>query len=315
MEPLGSQSCRVRAGIMLTFDDFDAWGDAVGGARLQMVCDAIETPVWTLCILDLGGVILQLASEGGGNLCYGVATHAGPTLFVPLTHPREHVANGVPLDGDSLLDIPRGADFSIRVNRRAHEWCSIALPEGRRHAARAAGARVVRRPGVVPGLKRLAREIAANLHDRPAGSAAHRAAGRELTAAAEACLEDAAAPVPRSAVGRPRLDRVAIIRRAMEAIEASASLPTAADLAQRIGVNDRTLLRSFQETFGVPSKKYLMLRELHAVRRVLASGAAGHATVGHVLVAHGILEFGRFAGRYRDHFGELPSQTLQRARS
>lgn len=300
---------------MLTFNDFDAWGDAVSGAQLRLVCDVVETPSWTLGILDLGGVILQVASEGGGNLCYGGNTHTGPTLFVPLTHAREQVVNGVPLDDHSLFAIPRGADFSIRVSRRAHEWCSIALPESRRVAIASGSARVVCRPGAVRALARLSREIAANLLDRPAGSAAHRAAGRELAAAAETCLGEAAAPVPRSAGGRPRIDRAVIIRRAMEVIEASAALPTASDMALRIGVNDRTLLRSFQETFGVPPKKYLMLRELHAVRRVLLAGAAGRATVADVLVTHGIWEFGRFAGRYRDHFGELPSQTLLRARA
>ena len=300
---------------MLTFDNFDAWGDAVSGAHLRLVCDIVETPAWTLGILDLGGVILQMASEGGGNLCYGGNTHSGPTLFVPLSHAREHVANGVPLDDDSLLFIPCGADFSIRVRRRAHEWCSIALPESRHGMAGAASARVVCRPGVVRGLGRLAREIAASLLDRPAGTAAHRAAGRELAAAAEACLDGMPAPAPRPAIGRPRLDRTAIVRRAMDVIDASPSLPTASGIAQRIGVNDRTLLRTFQETFGVPPKTYLMLRELHAVRRVLSSGAAGHATVAEVLVGHGIWEFGRFAGRYRAHFGELPSQTLLRARA
>jgi AraC family ethanolamine operon transcriptional activator len=181
--------------------------------------------------------------------------------------------------------------------------------------AGAASARVVCRPGVVRGLGRLAREIAASLLDRPAGTAAHRAAGRELAAAAESCLDGMPAPAPRPAIGRPRLDRTAIVRRAMDVIDASPSLPTASGIAQRIGVNDRTLLRTFQETFGVPPTKYLMLRELHAVRRVLSSGAAGHATVAEVLVGHGIWEFGRFAGRYRAHFGELPSQTLLRARA
>ena len=100
---------------------------------------------------------------------------------------------------------------------------------------------------------------------------AFRAAGRELAAAAEACLDGMPAPAPRPAIGRPRLDRTAIVRRAMDVIDASQSRPTASGIAQRIGVNDRTLLRTFQETFGVPPKKYLMLRELHAVRRVLSS--------------------------------------------
>jgi AraC family ethanolamine operon transcriptional activator len=57
-----------------------------------------------------------------------------------------------------------------------------------------------------------------------------------------------------------------------------------------------------------------MLRELHRIRRILAGGAAGDATVAEVLARHGIWEFGRFAGRYRRQFGELPAKTLRRGR-
>ena len=57
-----------------------------------------------------------------------------------------------------------------------------------------------------------------------------------------------------------------------------------------------------------------MLRELHEVRRALRSGSPADATVTEVLVRHGIWEFGRFAARYLRHFGELPSETLRRAR-
>ena len=115
---------------MISFDDFDAWGEAVSGASLRLVCDAVEVPRWTLGILDLGGVVLQMATEGGGNLCYGVNAHAGPLLFVPLSHAAGHVVNGVRLDEESLFAIPRGADFSIHDRHRAHAWCSIALPDG-----------------------------------------------------------------------------------------------------------------------------------------------------------------------------------------
>jgi AraC family ethanolamine operon transcriptional activator len=300
---------------VITFTDFDAWGEAVSGASLRLACDAVDTPVWTLGIVDLGGVVLQVASEGGGNLCYGANTHAGPTLFVPLTLPREHVVNGEPLDDDSLLAIPRGADFSIRVRRRAHAWCSIALePDvGIAGAPTATSARVVCRPGAARRLRRLAGAIAASLLDTPAGTAAHRAAGVQLTTAAASCL--APAQSPRPAPGRPRLSRGDIVRRAMEAIDSATTSPTATEVARHAGVNGRMLLRTFQETFGVPPKRYLMLHELHRVRRVLNAGAPDHATMADVLVQHGIWEFGRFAGRYRRHFGELPSDTLKRSRA
>ena len=59
-------------------------------------------------------------------------------------------------------------------------------------------------------------------------------------------------------------------------------------------------------------KRYLMLRELHAIRSALRRATSSEATVTDVLSSHGIWEFGRFATRYRRQFGELPSETLRR---
>lgn len=299
---------------MWSFDDFDAWGQAVSGAHLRLACDGIEKPIWTLGITDLDGIILQVASEGGGNVCYGANTHAGPTLFVPLTHAAEHVVNGVALDDASLFAIPRGGDFSIRVRRRAHAWCSIALPAETpiASATRRGSERVTCRPGTVPRLRQLVHEISTALHDMPRTTAAHRAAGVALEAAAVDCV---AAPLPpRIVQGRPRRDRDIVIRRAMAAIEVASVLPTAAELARLVGVNDRTLLRIFREAFGLPPKRYLLLRQLHRIRQILIRGAAADETVANILTRHGIWEFGRFAGRYRRHFGEPPSETLRRSR-
>lgn len=296
---------------MWQFDDFDAWGDAVSGANLRLTCDGVEQRQWTLGIIDLDGVVVQLAAEGGGNICYGGSVHGGPQLFVPLTHAGEHVANGVPLDDDSLLAIPQGTDFWIRVRRRAHSWCSVALPA--EMPAPATSGRLVCGRDAVGRLRRIVGDIAASLLDRPGVTPAHEAARREILAAAADCLQ--AHVAPETAVGRPRIDRREIVRRAMAAIDSAATVPTAADLARDVGVTDRTLLRTFQEVFGLPPKRYLLLRELHAVRRGLRDAAASQTTVADVLVRHGIWEFGRFAGRYYRHFGELPSQTLSRARA
>jgi AraC family ethanolamine operon transcriptional activator len=300
---------------MMSFDDFDAWGDAVSGAHLRLTCDSVERRNWTLGILDLGGVVLQVAAEGGGNLCYGANIHSGPIFFVPLTRAAEHVVNGVGLDEDSLFAIPRGADFSIRVRRRAHAWCSIALPADAPIAVEttSGSAGLACRPGSVGGLRRLVNRITATLLERPPGTAAHRAAGTDLVAALAACLP--AAPPARPVTGRPRLDRTAIIRRSMETIEAAPTMPKAAELARQVGVTDRTLLRTFRETYDMPPKRYLMLRELHLIRRMLAGCPPGDTTVADVLTRQGIWEFGRFAGRYREHIGELPSATLARARA
>lgn len=300
---------------MIAFDDFDAWADAISGAHLRLVCDAVETPRWTLGVVPLGNVLLQVAEEGGGNLCYGANTHPGPTVFLPLTHAGAHVVNAEQLDDDALFIIPHEADFRIQVRRHAHAWCSIALPMDCPIATSAlpVSGRVACHPGAVPRLRNLVQRIAGALMDRPAESEAHRAAGLDLVAAVTACLP---APQPaRSITGRPRLDRAAIVRDAMAVIEAAATPPTARSLAARIDVTERTLLRAFRETYGVPPKQYLMFRTLHVVRRVLRAGAPLDQTVADVLTRHGIWEFGRFAARYRRQFGELPSETLRRARA
>ncbi len=101
----------------------------------------------------------------------------------------------------------------------------------------------------------------------------------------------------------------------MALIDAAATVPTAKELAQHAGVTDRTLLRTFQETYGVPPKKYLMLRELHVMRRALQAEANRDTTVADVLTRHGIWEFGRFAARYQKQFGERPSETLRHAQA
>ena len=310
------RACSVDRGpifswAMRCFDDFDAWGAAVSGASLRLACDGIETRKWSIGFTDLGGVRLQVASEGGGNICYGANAHEGTILFVPLTHADEHVVNGQALDDDSLLAIPRGADFRIHVRRRAHAWCSIALPCDQELPA-GSSARIVGSGAAVPRLKRLVQGIAGSLLERPDGTAAHRRAGRELVAAAVACLP--AIKTPDARVGRPRLDRGQIIRQSMEVIEAAETMPTAVELAREVGVTGRTLLRTFREQFGVPPKRYLLLCELHAVRRSLHGADADDATVADVLTRHGIWEFGRFADRYRRQFGEFPSETLRRVK-
>jgi AraC family ethanolamine operon transcriptional activator len=297
------------------FRDYDAWGDAISGASLRLACDAVETNLWTLDRIDLGGVALQVATEGGGSLCYGGNTQTGALFFVPLTRANEQVVNGESLDNESLFVIPSGADFRIRVRRRAHSWCAIHFPSDVMEPLTpgTVSNRIACRPGAVPRLTQIVTEIAAALLSLPSDTAAHSAAGRDLVDAAAACLS---VPAPsRAAQGRPRLNRAEIIRNAMSVIEASPTMPTAKELASHVGVTDRTLLRTFQEAYGVPPKRYLMLRELHHIRRILRASTTHDATVTDVLSRNGIWEFGRFAARYRRQFGELPSETVRRVRA
>lgn len=303
---------------MLFFDDFDAWSDTIRGADLGLVCDGVEVRSWRLATRGLGRVVVQTAFEGGGNLCVGANTWGGPILFMPLTHGGHHVVNCRPLGADSLLLIPPGADFRIQVRRRSHEWCSLALPpefplaDGCGGRDLAAASRVVR---VAPsGLDRLRRLVERTSRD-PAldgpHTPAHEAASSELIAAAAACLGQAVAePAP---LGRPKIDRAAIVRGAVGLLEEGrVPRPSVVDIARHCGVNERTLGRAFHDTFGVSPLTYSRLWLLHRVRRKLRDAHPDETTVAAILTAHGIWDFGRFAALYRRQFGEAPADTLRR---
>jgi AraC family ethanolamine operon transcriptional activator len=111
--------------------------------------------------------------------------------------------------------------------------------------------------------------------------------------------------------GRPKLSRSEIIRRTEGILEDRdhVSIPELATAAQ---VPERTLRKAFNEYFGVSPTRYLQLRNLHAIYRALRVAEPDETSVSQVFIAHGEWEFGRVAGRYRQLFGELPSETLRR---
>jgi AraC family ethanolamine operon transcriptional activator len=88
---------------------------------------------------------------------------------------------------------------------------------------------------------------------------------------------------------------------------------TVAELSRMAGVSERTLRAAFHDTVGLSPKRYAIAQRLQAARAALATAAAGTTTVTDVAMTYGFFELGRFAGRYRSAFGEVPSQTLHHA--
>jgi AraC-like DNA-binding protein len=78
-----------------------------------------------------------------------------------------------------------------------------------------------------------------------------------------------------------------------------------------LGVSDRSLRRGCEQQFGMSPMSYLRLRRMQSVHRILRCGAPETLRVSDVAKRYGFRNPGRFAGTYRDLFGELPSWTLR----
>ena len=84
------------------------------------------------------------------------------------------------------------------------------------------------------------------------------------------------------------------------------------EICTAVGATERTLRVCCEEHLGVSPKRYLLLRRMHLARRDLRERAPTATTVTEIAARYGFWEFGRFAGKYKSLFGELPSTTLAR---
>jgi len=104
------------------------------------------------------------------------------------------------------------------------------------------------------------------------------------------------------------------IRKAEEVIHGVGPEPLRIrDLCSASGASWRTLDYAFQEKYGIPVKRYLTIQRLNGVRRDLLR-CDDRTTVSGVAARWNFWHMGELAARYRQLFGELPSETLKRAR-
>lgn len=117
-------------------------------------------------------------------------------------------------------------------------------------------------------------------------------------------------PRPVTGMIRARAGHRAFVQ-ALDLIHAHADdLLTTEGLAQVVGTSTRSLQRLFQAKLGLSPMAYLDLYRMHMIRAdLLARDSAGRGRVSRAALRWGMTEFGRFAVRYRLHFGESPSST------
>jgi AraC family ethanolamine operon transcriptional activator len=83
------------------------------------------------------------------------------------------------------------------------------------------------------------------------------------------------------------------------------------ELARQVGVSVRSVHDAVQRYRGMSLHRYLRLRRLWLVRKRLLAGAD---SVKACALAFGFWHLGDFSAGYRAQFGEMPSETMARAR-
>lgn len=160
-------------------------------------------------------------------------------------------------------------------------------------------------------------EIIGNLRDLVTIALAFLVTGRPLTSSIErrACelLIRGLAPEFRSN-RQPSRNRRRLVDLAVNlARDRAQAIPSVKDLCRESGASERTLRRGFNERFGISPKSYLQAQRLIGVRRQLRA-ATPEISISDIANRWGFWHMGQFAADYRRQFGELPSETLKRAR-
>ena len=86
-------------------------------------------------------------------------------------------------------------------------------------------------------------------------------------------------------------------------------------MCEYTGVSERSLRQGFLECFGVTPNTFVRRARLFRLRDTLKDPANEHSTITANALQLGVAHLGRLSSEYKSLFGELPSETLRRARA
>jgi AraC family transcriptional regulator, ethanolamine operon transcriptional activator len=104
--------------------------------------------------------------------------------------------------------------------------------------------------------------------------------------------------------------RADVVRRSHDLVLAHPEQPVSImDLCTALRVSRRTIQNSFQSVTQMNPLAYLRAVRLAQVRRLLTTTTQDDVPIREAALRWGFSNLGHFASDYKDHFGELPSQT------
>lgn len=298
-----------------SFTEYEAYAQEVQGASMAMRNSTLEESTWSLQRAMVGSIFLQHGSEGGGTIAEGATANEAWSLF---HQARPIQINGKLVTENEVFVVPPGAEFCL-ASHRSHDWFTVFIPspllfpsaEELEFASCIKPQSLKPPPHVVRSFVSLVhRALQAADHfpqllDSPV---ALETLQGELLSSAQGLFSNWQDAASRRFVHWHRQTRMALDI----ALKGSEQTLSIVHLAERIGVPERTLRTSFQKCYGLSPIKYLRIQRLHQSRQLLLRSCPDQTSVTRIALGLGFWELGRFAGAYRQLFGELPSQTLRR---
>lgn len=310
-----------------SFADFEPYRDAIVHADVRMRVLGMEQPRYSIVQSVAGGLGLQWAQEGSGQLSEGSTDRGAFGLYMQL-NARPRLLNGMPLDPHSIVVLPPGAEFCFSCDH-ANSWLAVRVPiESVAVPGETAQEDLLDSVSVVRAGRNMARTLRTSVLTYL--RSLENESGLSLAPAAETSFESEMLLIARRICARSsdmkldsehdlsprskRHDRIAM--EAAELIEASwnGSI-SVATVAKSLGVSERTLLTAFRSRHDKSPRQFIQAMRLNRARTRLRLASESGALIQDVAAECGFWDFGRFASKYQRLFGELPTQTVKKGRS
>ncbi len=304
----------------LAFDDFDEYVATLQDVDVRMAQTSAAVRPWSILELQTGPLHIQSVIGGSTSACEGVGRKDG-WVFLMHSCPLPVLANGVEMMADDVMVLPPGAEFRF-ANPKALSWFSVFVPTNHLPASEENGESPPPMGIVISPDKQLAQQLRTKVSTFVTAVQQQPAVATDPLPVAS--FSEQTLRLLEKLLGRRNSsaenERVAssrhqLVSAAIELIEDCPDMsPTVRQLAHSTGVSERTLRSAFIESFGISPYQYLSIRRLNAARRLLREGDPESTSVSKVASGLGFWDFGRFAEKYRELIGELPSTTLRERR-
>ncbi len=273
---------------------------------------------------------VQLFREGLNQIVHqsGGPWPGSRTFAVPVTIDGEGWFGGEIYDADSMLTLGADDELDFRTPGQleilaatvdAEVLANYALQVDHRDLLDELEGRALAptTPQKIAALRELLTAMMASLRATPE-LLRHAPMRKAMEQALLATLLDSLCPsaAQRSVTPPSSRTRQIVVARARDYMQAHIDEPiSVAELCIELRVSRRTLQYSFQDVLGLNPVKFLRTLRLNGVRRALKeTGPGAPYTVADVAACWGFWHLSHFAAEYRALFGELPSETMRRAR-